>query len=123
MNCSVCWARAEWAKFYRAGDSTLRREVAIKVLPAHVCGDSDRLRRFEQEAQAAAALNHPNILAIYRFGVFEEAPYMASELLEGSTLREVLRHGALSPRKAIDYGMQIAHGLAAATTRASCIAT
>ena len=72
----------------------MRREVAVKVLPAYVSGDPDRLRRFEQEAQAAAALN-PNILAIYRFGVFEEAPYIASELLEGSTLREVLRHGAL----------------------------
>ena len=80
---------------YRARESALRREVAVKVLPAFVSGNPDRLRRFEQEAQAAAALNHPNILAIYRFGVFEEAPYIASELLEGSTLREVLRHGAL----------------------------
>jgi eukaryotic-like serine/threonine-protein kinase len=99
---------------YRARDSALKRDVAIKVLPAYVSGDPDRLRRFEQEAQAAAALNHPNILAIYRLGVFEGAPYIASELLEGSTLREVLRHGALPPRKAIDYGVQIAHGLAAA---------
>jgi eukaryotic-like serine/threonine-protein kinase len=99
---------------YRAKDSALRREVAIKVLPAYVSRDSDRLRRFEQEAQAAAALNHPNILAIHRFGVFEGAPYLVSELLEGNTLREVLRHGALPSRKAIDYGVQIAHGLAAA---------
>jgi serine/threonine protein kinase/WD40 repeat protein len=99
---------------YRARDSALRREVAIKVLPAFVSGDPDRLRRFEQEAQAAAALNHPNILAVHRFGVFEGAPYLVSELLEGTTLREVLRHGAQPVRKAIDYGVQIAHGLAAA---------
>src|SRR5271166_3482222 len=99
---------------YRARDPALKREVAIKVLPSFVSQDPDRLRRFEQEAQAAAALNHPNILAVYQFGVFESAPYMVSELLEGSTLRELLRHGAIPIRKAIDYGVQIAHGLAAA---------
>ena len=99
---------------YRARDSALRREVAIKVLPSFVSRDPDQLRRFEQEAQAAAALNHPNILAVHRFGIFEGAPYLVSELLEGSTLRELLRHGAISIRKAIDYGVQIAHGLAAA---------
>ncbi len=99
---------------YRARDSALRREVAIKVLPSFVSRDPDRLRRFEQEAQATAALNHPNILAVYQFGVFDGAPYLVSELLEGSTLREVLRHGAIPVRKAIDYGVQIAHGLAAA---------
>src|SRR5271157_6619516 len=99
---------------YRARDATLKRDVAIKVLPSFVSRDPDRLRRFEQEAQAAAALNHPNILAVYQFGVFQGAPYMVSELLEGSTLREVLRHGAIPVRKAIDYGVQIAHGLAAA---------
>ena len=99
---------------YRARDSALRREVAIKVLPSFVSRDPDQLRRFEQEAQAAAALNHPNILAVHRFGVFEGAPYLVSELLEGSTLRELLRHGAIPIRKAIDYGVQIAHGLAAA---------
>jgi eukaryotic-like serine/threonine-protein kinase len=99
---------------YRARDSALRRDVAIKVLPTFVSRDPDRLRRFEQEAQAAAALNHPNILAVHRFGEFDGAPYLVSELLEGSTLREVLRHEAIPPRKAIDYGVQIAHGLAAA---------
>jgi Tol biopolymer transport system component len=99
---------------YRARDSALRREVAIKVLPSFVSRDPDRLHRFEQEAQAAAALNHPNILAVHRFGVFEGAPYLVSELLEGSTLRELLRHGAIPIRKAIEYGVQIAHGLAAA---------
>src|SRR5271170_5871212 len=99
---------------YRARDSALKREVAIKVLPSFVSRDPDRLRRFEQEAQAAAVLNHPNILAVYQFGVFEGAPYMVSELLEGSTLRQLLQRGTLPIRKAIDYGVQIAHGLAAA---------
>ena len=99
---------------YRARDPVLKREVAIKVLPSFVSQDPDQLRRFEQEAQAAAALNHPNILAVYQFGVFEGAPYLASELLEGSTLRQLLERGPLPVRKAIDYGVQIAHGLAAA---------
>src|SRR5277367_326143 len=99
---------------YRARDSALKREVAIKVLPSFVSQDSDRLSRFEQEAQAAAALNHPNILAVHQFGVFEGAPYLVSELLDGSTLRQLLQHGLMPVRKAIDYGVQIAHGLAAA---------
>ncbi len=99
---------------YRARDANLKREVAIKVLPAYVSLDPDRLRRFEQEAQAAAALNHPNILAIYQFGSFEGAPYIVSELLTGGTLRVDLQYGPLSVRKAIDYGVQIANGLAAA---------
>ena len=99
---------------YRARDSALKREVAIKVLPSFVSRDPDRLSRFEQEAQAAAALNHPNILAVYQFGQFNGSPYLVSELLEGSTLRQLLQRGPLPIRKAIDYGMQIAHGLAAA---------
>ena len=99
---------------YRARDPVLKREVAIKVLPPFVAKDPDRLWRFEQEAQAAAALNHPNILAVYRFGVFEGAPYLVSELLVGDTLRQQLRHGPMSLRRAIDLGVQIAHGLAAA---------
>ncbi len=99
---------------YRARDPILKREVAIKVLPSFVSKDPDRLWRFEQEAQAAAALNHPNILAIYRFGVFEGAPYLVSELLVGLTLRHQLESGPLPLRKAIEYGVQIAHGLAAA---------
>jgi eukaryotic-like serine/threonine-protein kinase len=72
---------------YRARDSALKREVAIKVLPAFVSQDPDRLRRFKQEAQAAAALNHPNILAVHGLGAFECSPYLVSELLEGETLR------------------------------------
>ena len=99
---------------YRARDPVLKREVAIKVLPTFVSQNPDRLRRFEQEAQAAAALNHPNILAVYQFGVFEGAPYLVSELLVGETLRQQLEHGPLPVRKAIDTGVQIAHGIAAA---------
>jgi serine/threonine protein kinase len=99
---------------YRARDPALKREVAIKILPSFVSQDPDRLHRFEQEAQAAAALNHPNILAVYRFSVFEDAPYLVSELLEGGTLRQLLQRGPLPVRKAIDYAVQIAHGLAAA---------
>ena len=99
---------------YRARDSVLKREVAIKVLPTFYSQDPERLRRFEQEAQAAAALNHPNILVVYRFGTFEGAPYLVSELLEGGTLGQLLKHGPLAVRKAIDCGVQIAGGLAAA---------
>ena len=99
---------------YRARDSALKREVAIKVLPAFVSQDPDRLRRFKQEAQAAAALNHPNILAVHGLGAFECSPYLVSELLVGETLRQHLRHGAVPIRKATDYAVQIAHGSAAA---------
>jgi Tol biopolymer transport system component len=99
---------------YRARDPVLKREVAIKILPSFVSRDPDRLRRFEQEAQAAAALNHPNILAVHQFGVFDGVPYMVSELLLGETLRQQLKRDPLQARKAVDYGVQIAHGIAAA---------
>src|SRR6266478_3918673 len=99
---------------YRTRDTRLDREVAIKVLPVGFARDPERLRRFQQEAQAAAALNHPNILAIHDFGEYEGAPYLVSELLDGETLRDRLRSGAVSVRKAIDYALQIARGLAAA---------
>ena len=99
---------------YRARDARLSREVAIKVLPASFSNDADRLRRFEQEAKAAGLLNHPNITAVYDIGTHEGAPYVVSELLEGETLRAALAGGRLSPRKAIDYALQMAHGLAAA---------
>jgi eukaryotic-like serine/threonine-protein kinase len=98
---------------YRARDAQLNRDVAIKVLP-NLSGDSDRLRRFELEARAAAALNHPNIVAAFHLGTYDGAPYLVSELLEGETLREQIRRNRLSARKASDYGMQIARGLAAA---------
>jgi serine/threonine protein kinase/Tol biopolymer transport system component len=99
---------------YRARDVRLGREVAIKVLPGYLSQDADRLRRFDQEARAAAALNHPNILAVFQMGTYKGAPYLVSELLEGSTLREQLVRGPMPFRKTIDLGVQIARGLAAA---------
>jgi len=99
---------------YRAKDPRLGREVAIKVLPASFSKDPDRLRRFEHEARAAGVLNHPNITAVYDIGSVEGSPYVVSELLEGETLRSRLASGALSARKALDYAIQIARGLAAA---------
>jgi len=99
---------------YRARDEKLNRDVAIKVLPASLSQDTERLRRFEQEAQAVGALNHPNILAVYDVGTHDGAPYIVSELLEGEELRDALNEGALPVRKAMDYGQQIASGLAAA---------
>jgi serine/threonine protein kinase len=98
---------------YRARDTRLGRDVAIKVLPG-LSSEPDRLIRFEQEARATAALNHPNILAIFQMGTHVGVPYIVTELLEGKTLAESLRRGPLPPRKAIDYGVQIAQGLAAA---------
>lgn len=99
---------------YRARDEKLNRDVAVKVLPATYSQDTDRLRRFEQEAQAAGTLNHPNILAVYDVGTHDGAPYVVSELLEGETLRERLDTGPIAQRKAIDYAIQVAHGLTAA---------
>src|ERR1700730_14680466 len=99
---------------YRARDDRLKREVAIKVLPASYSQDADRLRRFEHEAQSAGGLNHPNITAVYDIGSHESAPYIVTELLEGETLRARLSGGAIALRKAIDYAVQIAKGLAAA---------
>src|SRR5262245_55589197 len=111
---------------YRARDSRLKRDVAIKVLPASVAQDAERLRRFEQEALATAALNHPNILVVYdigrlrldeasaRQGNESDTTYVALELLEGRTLREVIADAAVPARKAVDYATQIALGLAAA---------
>ena len=99
---------------YRARDSRLNRDVAIKVLPKSLTADPGRLSRFEQEAKAAASLNHPNILAVYQMGTHHGSPYLVTELLEGRTLTETIRRAPLPLRKAIDYGVQIAHGLAAA---------
>ena len=99
---------------YRARDARLGRDVALKILPESFAMDADRLRRFEQEARAVAALNHPNILAIHDIGNFNGSPFLVSELLEGETLRDLLDRGVLPQRKTIDYGVQIAHGLAAA---------
>src|SRR5262245_40198387 len=103
---------------YRARDMRLKREVAIKFLPASFANDADRLRRFEQEALATSALNHPNILTVYDIGKASSelggAPYIVEELLEGEELRTQLKEGAIPTRNAIDYARQIADGLAAA---------
>jgi Tol biopolymer transport system component len=99
---------------YLARDPKINRDVAIKVLPAAFSSDSGRLRRFEQEAQAVGALNHPNILSIYDVDTHEGSPYLVSELLEGETLRQQLNGIPFPVRKALDYALQIAHGLAAA---------
>src|SRR5512132_4704129 len=99
---------------YRARDPRLGRDVAIKVLPASFSNDPDRLRRFEQEARAAGVLNHPNVTAVYDVGTVDGSLYVVSELLEGETLRSRLAGGPLAPRRALDYAIQIANGLAAA---------
>src|SRR5262249_18836354 len=99
---------------WKARDPRLGREVAIKVLPASFSADADRLRRFEQEARAAGVLNHPNITAVLDIGEHEGSPYVVQELLEGETLRSALSGGRLPPRRATDYAIQIARGLAAA---------
>ena len=102
---------------YRARDTRLERDVAVKILPANWCGDPERLRRFEQEARATAALNHPNILAVFDVGQQDGSPYIVSELLEGESLRSRLRTGPISVRKTVEYGIQIIRGLAAAHDR------
>ena len=99
---------------YRARDSRLRREVAVKILPPSFAQDAERLRRFEQEVRVVGALNHPNILAIYDTGSHNGSPYLVSELLEGETLRKHMESSSLPQRKAVDYGIQISRGLAAA---------
>src|SRR5688572_18220695 len=98
---------------YRARDARLRRDVAIQVLPAHLASDPERLGRLEQEARAAAALNHPNILAVFDVGVGDRA-FIVTELLEGDTLAALLASGPLSLTSALALATQVAHGLAAA---------
>jgi eukaryotic-like serine/threonine-protein kinase len=99
---------------YRARDTQLGRDVAVKVLPSNYSFDQDRLRRFEQEARAASGLNHPNILVVHDIADHDGAPYVVSELLEGETLNQRIAGSPLSQRRAIDYALQLAHGLAAA---------
>jgi eukaryotic-like serine/threonine-protein kinase len=99
---------------YRARDGRLNRDVALKILPESFARDSDRLRRFEQESKAVAALNHPNIVAIYDVGEYNGSPYLVSELLEGENLRTVINRGPIPPRKVVEYAVQVANGLAAA---------
>ena len=101
-------------RVYRARDSRLGREVAIKLLPARYAADADRLRRFEQEARACGALTHPNVLTLYDVGTADGRPYLVTELLEGETLRDRLRRGAMSAARACDVAAAIARGLAMA---------
>jgi len=102
---------------YRARDTKLNRDVAVKVLPEHLGNDPDARARFEREAQAVAALSHPNILAIHDFGIEGDVAYSVTELLEGETLRARLSGSPLHSRKAVDFALQIARGLAAAHER------
>ena len=97
---------------YRARDTRLQRDVALKILPDSFAKEDDRLHRFEQEARAVATLNHPNILAVFDTGQHNGLPFLVSELLEGETLRAILDQGPLPQRKSIDYGVQVAQGLA-----------
>src|SRR5581483_2941098 len=99
---------------YRARDAALKRHVAIKVLPEYWSRDPERLRRFEQEAQATAALNHPNIVSIFHVGQYDGSPYIVTELLQGETLRDRLRKGPMRLREVLDYGVEVARGLVAA---------
>ena len=99
---------------YKAKDTTLGRDVAIKVLRQEMTSDSDRLRRFQQEARAASALNHPNIVTIYEIGEHDGTPYIAMEYVEGKTLREILAAAPLPSDKLIRYTRQMAEGLAKA---------
>jgi Tol biopolymer transport system component len=103
---------------YRARDSRLSRDVALKILPESFARDADRLRRFEQETKAVAALNHPNIVAIYDVGEFNNTPFLVSELLEGESLRAGIDRGPIPPRKVVEYAVQVANGLAAAHDKA-----
>jgi serine/threonine protein kinase len=108
---------------YRARDATLARDVAVKVLPSAFADDSDRLRRFRQQAQAAAALSHPNILAIHHVGQENGTPYSVSELLEGESLRQRLQSGPLPVRKAVEYSVQVGAGWRRPMIKASFTAT
>lgn len=99
---------------YRARDTRLAREVAIKVLPETFARDPERLRRFEHEARLLSTVNHPNILAIHDVGAQDSLHYLVSELLEGETLREKMSTGPLSQRRVTGYATEIARGLAAA---------
>src|SRR5258708_29650230 len=101
-------------ELHRARDPRLGRDVAIMVLPEALAQDADRLRRIEQEARTIAALSHPNILGIHDIGTHDGAPFLVSEFLEGQTLREKLEVGSLPVRRAIEYALDIAQGLAAA---------
>src|SRR6476469_2684358 len=99
---------------YRARDERLKRDVAIKVLPAELAADAERRSRFEREARAASGLSHPNILTVYDIGTTDETVYIAMELVDGGTLKDLIASGPLPTRKLLELGTQIADGLAAA---------
>src|SRR5438105_8640183 len=99
---------------YRARDTRLGRDVAVKVLTESLASDGDLVRRFEIEARAAGVLSHPNIVAIHDVGEHAQLPYLVSELLEGQSLRDEIQGKAMPPRRVIEYGLQMALGLAAA---------
>ena len=107
---------------YRARDATLKRDVAIKVLPEYWSRDPERLRRFEQEAQATAALNHPNIVSIFHVGQYDGSPYIVTELLQGESLRDRLRKGPMRLREVLDHGVELARDWRLLTMRESCTA-
>jgi serine/threonine protein kinase/Tol biopolymer transport system component len=102
---------------YKARDTRLNRDVAVKILPASFAADRERVRRFQTEAEAVAALSHPNILAVYDLGEYDGVPYLVSELLDGEALSALLARGVPSHRKSTAYAVQIAQGLAAAHSR------
>src|SRR5438876_6760030 len=106
--------RGGMGEVYRARDTRLKRDVAIKVLPRAFAADGERLHRFEQEARSAAALNHPNIVSVHDMGTADGSPYIVFELLEGQNLRQLLRQGPIPVSKVLNYAIQAAHGLAAA---------
>jgi Tol biopolymer transport system component len=103
---------------YKAHDARLNRTVAVKILPESFARDPERMRRFEQEARAVAALSHPNVVAVFDTGAHDGLPYLVSELLEGQTLRDLLNSGPVPARKSVEYASQIAGGLAAAHEKA-----
>jgi eukaryotic-like serine/threonine-protein kinase len=109
-----CIGAGGMGEVYLAEDTTLGRRVALKLLPAHLSDDKDRLRRFEQEARAASALNHPNIITIHEVGVFEGARFIATEFIEGETLRQHLKRGPMTVRDAVEISIQVANALTAA---------
>ena len=106
--------RGGMGEVYRARDSRLRRDVAVKVLPAALARDPDRIARFEREARAAGALNHPNIVAVYEIGRDQDTCWIATELVAGEPLNQVIEHGPLAPPKSVQIALQVAEGLAAA---------
>ena len=106
--------RGGMGEVYRARDTRLSRDVALKVLPEAAHGDPERFQRFEREARAVGALDHPNVVVVHDVGSQDGAPFLVSELLEGETLRERLLRGPLPPERAVEVAVQVARGLGAA---------